>query len=241
MTWRTISSNPINIAVVSYLREQTKSLCRPIRSDYADYIHQNLTNKSVLDIGCVEHDRSHWESSRWKHKILSKFARRLVGVDILKDDIETLCSMGYDIRHMDATGGGYLGEVFDYVVIGDVIEHVNNPVDLLRFAARHLDSESDGAVFVMTPNPFYWRYFFRSAINGVMVENAEHVRWITPCNALEMAERSQLRLRSYRPLTSRRALFNPIYWVLRLLSRREPEVFAAQYVFEFALPPKVSI
>ena len=39
------------------------------------------------------------------------------------------------------------------VVIGDVIEHVNNPVRLLQFARRHL--APDGLVLVSTPNP-YW-------------------------------------------------------------------------------------
>ena len=53
---------------------------------------------------------------------------------------------GFDFRHVDATSDVDLGDRFDRVFIGDVIEHVNDPVALLNFAKRHL--QPNGRILV---------------------------------------------------------------------------------------------
>ena len=101
---------------------------------------------------------------------------------------------GYDIRVCDATSDKYLGEKFDTVVMGDVIEHVENPVNLVRFAIRHLND--DGKVIVKTPNPYYIDNIIKFAKSKDFV-NFEHIAWFTPTMALELARRAECKLSAY--------------------------------------------
>lgn len=230
-SWREISRNPVDPRVHRHQWLRTKGLCRPIRGRYDDFLRQELCGTRVLDIGCAEHDPSHWQRPGWLHARIAGWASRVVGIDILPDAVEALAAAGWDVRCIDATSGEDLGERFDRVMLGDVLEHVDDPVALLRFAARHL--RRGGRAIVRTPNPFWWRYAARAAFHGLMVENAEHVAWFTPGNALELAERSGLRLTSYRPITAHRVAWNPLHVALRVVSGREPEVFAHSMVYIF--------
>ena len=65
-------------------------------------------------------------------------AARCVGVDIISDLVEQLVKDGFDVVCEDATSDAYLGQTFDVVYIGDVIEYVSYPSRLLNFAKRHL-------------------------------------------------------------------------------------------------------
>jgi 2-polyprenyl-3-methyl-5-hydroxy-6-metoxy-1,4-benzoquinol methylase len=59
-------------------------------------------------------------------------------LDILAPLVEELRGRGFNVRCVDATSDADLGERFEIVFAGDVIEHVDNAVALLRFAGRHL-------------------------------------------------------------------------------------------------------
>lgn len=231
-SWRSVSCNPVHPDVHRYQWQATRALCRPIRGRYDEFLRGEVAGVAVLDVGCAEHDPTHWQRPDWQHAKLAGWAARAVGVDILPEAVAVLCARGWDIRCLDATSAADLGERFDRVILGDVIEHVADPTALLRFAARHL--RDGGRIIVRTPNAFYWRYFARAAREGLMVENAEHLAWFTPGNALELAERAGLRLVSYHPVTAARVAWNPLHALLRLVSGREPEIFAHSLVFVFA-------
>ena len=231
-SWRTVSENPVDPRVHRHLWQQTRSLCQPIRGRFDDFLHAAVDGQEVLDIGCAEHDQSHWDRPDWQHAKLVAWSKRTIGVDILPSAVAALCERGYDVRCLDATSDADLGIRVDRVVLGDVLEHVSDPVALLRFSARHL--KPDGRILARTPNPFWWRYWSRAVTDGIMIENGEHVGWITPCNALELAERAGLELTSYHPITSAKAAWNPIHAMLRVWSGREPEVFSHSSVYVFS-------
>ena len=107
---------------------------------------------------------------------------------------EVLQQRGFDIRYCDATSEEYLGEKFDTVVLGDVIEHVNNPVDLIRFAKRHLNP--GGEIIAKTPNPYYIDHVKKCAKNRDFV-SLDHLAWYTPTMALEIAERAGCGLKTF--------------------------------------------
>lgn len=131
----------------------------------------------------------------WKHKIIHESATRTVGVDIIPELIDDLNSKGYDVRLCDATSDEDLGERFSIVHIGDVIEHVDSPVALMKFAKRHL--EPGGKIIIRTPNPYCFDYVRRIRQKGTDVSNLEHVFYITPTHMLEIARRSGLELSGY--------------------------------------------
>lgn len=232
LSWRAISSNPVDPAVHAHLRTLTKRLCLPMRGHQDGFLRCFVAGKSVLDIGCAEHDESHWNSGNWQHAKLCNWSKEILGLDILPEAVETLRQRGFNVVCADATSAIDLGRRFERIVVGDVLEHVDKPVDLLRFIDRHL--APGGLAVLRTPNPFWWRFAFRVIAEGVPITNAEHVSWITPCNAMELAERSGLCLVQYRPQASRYVALNPLYYILRFSSGREPEFFSAAYLYIFS-------
>lgn len=193
--WSTVSRNPISPAALASVHEQLASTQLAPLPSYVALMEENLTGKSVLDIGVVEHTREFIERPNWKHAIIKRMAARVVGCDILAEEVEYLASRGFDVRLVDATSDVDLGERFEVVYIGDVIEHVNRPVDLLRFARRHL--APGGAIIVTTPCPYWFKNLWKIAREGFFVGNVDHISWVTPFNALELGARANLQLRSW--------------------------------------------
>ena len=194
MDWTEYTTDPCDAQTQELIRSHLRNIRLIAQTDYESWLLSRVKDKSCLDIGAIEHDLSHTEKPSWKHKQIAEVASRLVGVDILEEYAQILNERGYDIRVCDATSDTYLGEKFDKVVLGDVIEHVDNPVKLLKFSLRHLNE--DGEIIVKTPNPYYIDNIIKFARNRDPV-NFEHIAWHTPTMALEIARRADCRLAAY--------------------------------------------
>jgi SAM-dependent methyltransferase len=233
VNWTQISDNPICPEVLLPVTTELRSL-RKSRSGYLDIFDNFITNQSVLDIGIVEHDISHIESPTWKHKYIKERAAHVLGIDIVPKGIKFLKERGFNVRLADATSDEDLGERFERVVIGDVIEHVDNPIRLLQFAARHL--ATDGLILVSTPNPYWIKHILTTLVKGTAVTNADHVSWVSPSAALEIGRRAGLRLREYWLMRLGKASVKRA--VLDLLNRIAPdsELLASKFVYVYEKP-----
>lgn len=229
--WRRVSADPVAPQVHKFmLQELGDAHGHPI-NDIDDFFDVRVENASVLDIGVVEHAATHFDSPSWRHAKLAAAAKRCVGVDVVEEAIVTLRCRGFDIRLVDATGDEDLGERFDVVIAADVIEHVDNPVAMLHFCVRHL--REGGEIYITTPNPFFWRHLVRLQREKVFVANAEHVTWVTPSMACELAYRTGLRLHAYHLLVphSRRG---PKGILKRFISRFvSDELLGYAYLYRF--------
>jgi 2-polyprenyl-3-methyl-5-hydroxy-6-metoxy-1,4-benzoquinol methylase len=194
MDWTKYTTDPCDTNTQKKVHDYLDNIRVIAKNDDLSWVLSRIEGKNCLDIGCIEHDLSYTEKPSWKHKQFVDVASRVVGVDILEDYAEVLNQRGYDIRVCDATSDEYLGEKFDAVVLGDVIEHVENPVNLIRFALRHLND--NGEIIVKTPNPYYIDNITKFAKNRHFV-NFEHIAWYTPTMALEIARRSGCKLAAY--------------------------------------------
>ena len=193
--WREVSHDPNDRRVQRYLRETLRARYKGrIPSTHA-FLKEFVRDAVTLDVGVVAHDIERTTSPMWKHNMIRSTAKRAVGVDIIEEAVAQLVERGFDVRCIDATSETDLGERFERVVIGDVIEHVDNPVKLLQFAQRHL--AADGRILCTTPNPFFVATLVRSVRDGTFIPNAEHVSWVSPTMALELAHRAGLELDSY--------------------------------------------
>jgi 2-polyprenyl-3-methyl-5-hydroxy-6-metoxy-1,4-benzoquinol methylase len=159
--------------------------------------------KRVLDIGMGQHIIEATERERWKHAKIVKIADYTLGIDINEKLIDHIKSKGYNVRAVDATSEEDVGERFDVVFMGDVIEHVNNPDALLLFAKRHLSP--GGKMLVSTPNPLYIRYIVKNVRDSMSTPNFDHTCYITPANMNELCRRSGLALTHYYITKSDRA------------------------------------
>lgn len=231
--WGELSRDPNSPPVKRYLRDTLFEAHKGRLDPEGPFLREFVRGHTVLDIGVVGHtvERSH--DPLWKHELIRKVASRVVGIDILEEPVLSLKQRGYDIRLVDATSDVDMGERFDRVVIGDVIEHVDNPISLLRFASRHL--ESGGRIMCATPNPFYIGHILDIFRDGLVIANAEHVAWITPTNALEIAHRAGLRLQAYwhaggdGNTFGRRAMIS----ILKSMKILNHECFSRSYVYIF--------
>ncbi|MBN1942830.1 MAG: class I SAM-dependent methyltransferase [Phycisphaerae bacterium] len=154
-----------------------------------DWIGRFLSpDASVLDLGCVCHDLDQ-TAVPWLHQFLVERAGRVVGVDILPEAVERMKREGYQAVCADAETLN-LGETFDVVVAGDILEHLDNPGEFLDHAARHL--ASNGVLLLTTPNPVTYVRLLRVLFKGHAGANKEHTCWFTAKVLRQLAERHGL-------------------------------------------------
>lgn len=235
--WSDFGRNPIGSAAQQFVHEKLLSCYRGRFPSYTCVMTHFTRNKTVLDIGVVEHAREMVDRPGWKHRVIRGLARRAVGCDILEPEVAYLQSQGFDIRLVDATSSQDLGERFEIVYIGDVIEHVNDASKLLVFAARHLDV--DGRIVVTTPCPFWYKNLIACLTTRPFIGNVDHVDWITPFNALELAHRASISLDSYYLVQN--LGHGPITRLAHRLrdsiGLRDTELLSWAYVYVFAAAP----
>lgn len=196
MDWTRVTDDPNNAAAKAAVRDYLLS----VRSVHTDvdllaFIESLVAGKAVLDIGVVQHAARYFDQPGWRHGRIARRARRCLGVDILEPLVNELKARGYEVVCADATSDQDLGERFDVVFVGDVLEHVNDPTRLIRFGARHLNA--GGRVYATTPNPFSRKFYRRFRREGTVMVNLDHVCWITPTQALEIGRRAGLPLCAY--------------------------------------------
>lgn len=241
--WTHLTRNPVDTEVRGQIRNWLLSIRSNIpRNDYDAFLVEQVRGRSVLDIGVCEHTVDRINSSSWKHRLIQQHASRCVGVDIIEDLVQELVRSGYDVRCQDATSDTFLGETFDIVHVGDVIEHVDNPQRLLEFCARHLSP--GGKILVRTPNPHNFDYQRSARIEGISIENLEHVCYVTPFHAVELARRARVSLDGYWTMSPGRLSVEGIRRFLRYsLAMRfrhaweelfgEPNTYTTIFVFVF--------
>ena len=230
LDWTAVSDDPNSAAAKAAVRDwlaQARQL--HLDCDVLGYAETLVRGKRVLDIGVVSHSARYFDQPGWRHGRISRAAGYCLGLDILAPLVEELRQRGFNVRCVDATSEADLGERFEIVFAGDVIEHVDNAVSLLRFAGRHL--APGGRLYVTTPNPFsrkFYRQFWRE---GVMVTNLDHVAWISPTMALEIGRRAGLRLEAYHLAKPYAGLNRALH---RFLWRFTPAEYAfPEFVYEF--------
>ncbi len=231
--WRDISCDPNAPKVRGYLRETLLKARQGRIKDTNTFLLDFVRDQSVLDIGIIAHTIEQTSDPRWRHNLIKDVASSVVGIDILEEPIQQLQHRGYDVRVVDATSDIDIGQRFSRVVMGDVIEHVDNPVALLRFARRHLAAQ--GLILCSTPNPFYLGSLISGLREGTFIANAEHVSWITPTMALELGQRAGLRLTRYwhARKTSGPILRKLAMKPLELLGVLDTEMAARTFVYVF--------
>lgn len=197
LDWRKKTHDPNDQRVHSELDAFFRSITRVEETSRREMILDFVHDKDVLDVGAAGHAQQDNVAS-WEHGLIKKTARKTVAAELNKDQCDYYNARGFDFRHVDATSDVDLGDRFDCVFIGDVIEHVNDPVLLLQFAKRHL--KPGGRILITTPNPFSPRFRQSRGRRGAryVIANLEHTRWITVSNIYELALRAGLELTALR-------------------------------------------
>ena len=174
-------------------------------TDRMDVIEPLVRTGSVLDMGIVDSRRGKRDSgSQLKTKTVTSLFRKIcdknpdtLGVDIDAEGIEILNKHGFNTRHENVVTMD-LGQTFDTIVAGELIEHLPNPGTFLENMSRHL--KPDGTLVITTPNPFYSKQAWKIWRHSQPSVHEEHTCWFDPITLNTLCQLSGLKV-------------DKIYWV----------------------------
>ena len=174
-------------------------------TDRMDVIEPLVRTGSVLDMGIVDSRRGKRDSgSQLKTKTVTSLFRKIcdknpdtLGVDIDAEGIEILNKHGFNTRHENVITMD-LGQTFDTIVAGELIEHLPNPGTFLENMSRHL--KPYGTLVITTPNPFYSKQAWKIWRHSQPSVHEEHTCWFDPITLNTLCQMSGLKV-------------DKIYWV----------------------------
>lgn len=119
--------------------------------DPFSYLERLASGKDVLNVGAAGGVKGYLPNNRsvWLHHRLGEVAASLTGVDIDQEGIDHANKHGVEILNANCEDMN-LGRQFDLVVLSDVIEHMNAPINAVENLMRHLSPQ--GVLCVTTPN-----------------------------------------------------------------------------------------
>jgi 2-polyprenyl-3-methyl-5-hydroxy-6-metoxy-1,4-benzoquinol methylase len=149
------------------------------RKTRIEKITELSTNKKIIHVGCVDHMPIIEEKIRnntWLHKLVTDAAAECIGVDINKEGIEYMHKIGYTNAYytdlMQPTLPEILNKQWDYMILGEILEHVDNPCDFLKTLNKLYKNNLD-KIIISVPNAFCY-YNFRNIQNGFEMINSDH-------------------------------------------------------------------
>ena len=146
-----------------------------------------VKGKKIIHVGCVDHMEIIDEKIRigeWVHQILDESASRCLGIDIFAPGIEYMkTKLGYSdvLCHdliADPPSDVILNEQWDYILLGEILEHVDNPVQFLS-AIKSKYGTVIKKIIVTVPNAFNLNNF-RKVFKDIEHINSDHRYWFTP-------------------------------------------------------------
>ena len=149
-------------------------------------ITEMIKNKEVIHIGCSDHIQiinEKIKNNTWLHKLISDNAKNCIGIDIDKESIDFIKN---ELGYQNVYHGNILTDVFnilkerkwDYAVFGEIIEHLDDPVNFLRvFKEKYGENVSK---FIITVPSIYNKHQFKNMMNYLEIINSDHRFWFTP-------------------------------------------------------------
>jgi hypothetical protein len=147
-----------------------------------DEIVRMCARKRVLHLGFILHNqwRERLAEGAWLHEKILRTAARVVGVDYLHQEVEAIkktlgCECHTcDVMHLDELR---LDERFEIILCAELIEHIENPKDLLEGIKRFCDVDTE--IVITTPNPWDRKWAGHMRVGRLEHEwiNPEHVAW----------------------------------------------------------------
>jgi len=144
--------------------------------------------QTVLDVGCVGQDYN-YNDPDWMHNLIRNVSASVDGVDIEPVGIQSMRDKGFSVYFSEELMS--LNKKYDVVLMSDVIEHVNDPVDFLSFYSKFLNES--GKIVITTPNAHAVRNFTSILLRNDYSLNPEHTFWLCPRTISEIVRRAELK------------------------------------------------
>jgi len=147
---------------------------------------------SILDIGCGAGQFG--RTLREMNKV-----SELVGIELCEpaaEQAKTFYDKMYchNVESLDLPYSDY----FDYVICGDILEHLNDPWDMVSRIAKML--KKDGALICSIPNIRYWQIITDLTLHGRWdytdsgILDSTHLRFFTKSTFFEMLHKANYQI-----------------------------------------------
>jgi len=190
-----------DVSVYDYLRGSSFNENITFKFDFSlpvrhrqDILLALAQGRRVLHVGCCDHVQlleQKLANGTWLHGQLSDVATQCVGVDIDVHAVSRVRELsGYqNIYCGDVTEDEgieqIIGETFDYAILGEVLEHIGNPVNFLhRLLSRYRNNIKN--VVITVPNAFCAGNI-KNALRTTETINSDHRFFFTPYTLSKVA------------------------------------------------------
>lgn len=161
-------------------------------------IFEIAEEKKVLHLGCTDHlsiIEQKLKAGIYLHRQLSYVSKKCLGVDINSKAAEYLSQHGIsNIVIGDITEPGIKeiqSDDWDYLLMAEVLEHINNPVSFLLDIKNNYGKNIKG-VIITVPNAFGWIHMNSVIYHGIESINSDHRFWFTPYTLCKVAHEAGL-------------------------------------------------
>jgi 2-polyprenyl-3-methyl-5-hydroxy-6-metoxy-1,4-benzoquinol methylase len=152
-----------------------------------DFLLAYCRGKRVLHLGCTDHLEIMDEKIKrntWLHKLLTEVAAECIGLDNNQEALTHARMRGFSNVFFTDVVTDIPPEVvrektWDVLVLGEIIEHIGNPVSFLC-ALRERYGLMVSEIVLTTPHAFRFKNFTRAALRGREIVNSDHRFWFTP-------------------------------------------------------------
>ena len=176
----------------------------PVRPDFLERL---VAGKAIIDLGCTDHAplvAQKAEQGRWLHSRLAQAAAVCLGVDIDEAGIAAARTLGYDVLQLDVVHDPVPDEIaarrWDYLIIGEVLEHIGNPVAFLTAIRERYAPFVERLVITVPSGLRVDNYAFGQ--QGLEVINSDHRFWFSPYTLLKVMSEAGLTVEGYRLVQS---------------------------------------
>lgn len=165
-----------------------------------DFLTALARNRKVIHLGCLDHlplidDKI--RRGQWLHKELTGTATECIGVDINADAKEYV-EKKYGFKNIilgDFTKTRLteiLRQTWDYAILGEILEHIDNPVSYLQ-SIRDLYGDHIQKIVITVPNA-WTQTTMRMASRSAEIINSDHRYWFTPYTLSKVIVQSGMQL-----------------------------------------------
>ncbi len=143
-------------------------------------------DKKVIHVGCADHlplIEAKIKNNRWLHGLLLENTAVCIGIDNNEEAVHFINEkLGVkNVFFMDITKENDLlknGSHWDYIILGEIIEHIDNPVDFLR-TINKLYADIVDKIIITAPNVFNLGTI-KDIKNNRENINTDHRYWFSP-------------------------------------------------------------
>ena len=165
-------------------------------------------NYKILDLGCsggyqtdeLGEIKYGFDTNdyNWLHKNLSKRYKNVTGVEITKSHVDIMQKLDFNVLNEDVQNFN-LNQKFDFVVAGELIEHLTDIEGFLNSVKIHMDANTKFVITTPFPNSLF-SFLYSLFYWPRTCSNDEHTLWFCPSTITLTLEKYGYQVDSIEPI-----------------------------------------